>query len=69
MYDKMGHPVTWGGGDNIFGFMSQDENIPPNSNSTYVGNWVLRLYEKTRRITPWIREIQFEDGSFWRLKK
>lgn len=68
MYDKMGHPVTWGGSDNVFGFMSQEKNIHADSKPYKVGEWILRLYEKTRRINPGINEIKFEDGSFWKLK-
>jgi hypothetical protein len=69
MFNKMNKPVTWGGGNNRFNFMSQDTTIPEMSSPVDIGPWVLRLYENTRKIKPYIREVQFEDGTFWRLKK
>lgn len=65
LFDKMDYPVTWGGGRNIFGFMSQDEQIEPNSIET-IGPWALRLYGKTRKMEPRIHTLQFEDGTFWK---
>ena len=69
MYDKMGHPVTWGGGNNQFGFLSQDVTIPSLSSGVNVGSWALRLYENTRKIKPLIREIRFFDGTRWKVGK
>lgn len=65
MYDKMGHPVTWGGGSNRFNFLNQSTLIPASSQPTDVSYWALRLYDNTRKITPYIREIQFSDGTKW----
>jgi hypothetical protein len=65
MYDKMGHAVTWGGGDNAFNFLYEDDSIPPKSASLNLGSWELRLYENTYQIKPYIREIKFTDGSMW----
>ena len=42
MYDKMGHPVTWGGGSSHFNFMSQDENIFSDQ-IDHIGYWTSPL--------------------------
>lgn len=68
LYDKMNHPVTWGGGENKFNFLCQSKSVPAMSNATIIGSWKLSLYDNTRRIKPYIREIQYEDGTKWVLK-
>lgn len=68
LYDKMNHPVTWGGSENKFNFICQNESIPALSHATIIGSWKLSLYDNTRRIKPYIREIQYEDGTKWILK-
>ncbi len=65
MFDKMNHPVTWGGSENRFNFLCQNEPVPALSPETQIGSWPLRLYENTRKIKPSITEIQFEDGTKW----
>jgi hypothetical protein len=68
LYDKLGKPVTWGGGSNVFRFMSQDDTIPVRAALFFDGYWRLTLYEKTRRLKPSIREVFFADGTKWMAK-
>lgn len=66
MYDKMNHPVTWGGGSNEFRFLCQNTPVPALSSSMAIGMWELLLYDNTRIIKPFIREIRYSDGSIWK---